>query len=54
MLAYLAPALIGAGHPVLGAAGVGTLPDRHGLRVEEVVMSGPDIRISAVPAAWEG
>jgi len=54
VLAYLAPSLLGAGPAALAAAGVATLTDRFELRVEEVGMSGPDIRISAVPAAREG
>ena len=53
VLAYLAPALLGAGPAALATARVATLAQRLRLRVEEVGMSGPDIRISAVPAARE-
>jgi diaminohydroxyphosphoribosylaminopyrimidine deaminase/5-amino-6-(5-phosphoribosylamino)uracil reductase len=53
VLAYLAPALLGAGPAALATTGVATLAQRLRLRVEEVGMSGPDIRISAVPAARE-
>lgn len=53
VLAYLAPALLGAGPAALATVGMVTLAQRLRLRVEEVGMSGPDIRISAVPAARE-
>ncbi|MDQ3885654.1 MAG: bifunctional diaminohydroxyphosphoribosylaminopyrimidine deaminase/5-amino-6-(5-phosphoribosylamino)uracil reductase RibD [Actinomycetota bacterium] len=53
VLAYLAPTLLGAGPPALATVGVATLAQRLGLYVEEVGMSGPDIRVSAVPAPWE-
>lgn len=54
MLAYVAPALLGVGPAALTGAGVATLDQILRLRVEEVGMSGPDIRISAVPGAREG
>lgn len=54
VLAYVAPALLGAGPAALANTGVATLDQMQLLRVEEVAMSGPDIRISAVPAAREG
>jgi diaminohydroxyphosphoribosylaminopyrimidine deaminase/5-amino-6-(5-phosphoribosylamino)uracil reductase len=50
ILAYVAPALLGAGPVALGDAGVSTITDAVGLVVEEVSMCGPDVRISAVPA----
>jgi diaminohydroxyphosphoribosylaminopyrimidine deaminase/5-amino-6-(5-phosphoribosylamino)uracil reductase len=53
VLAYLAPALLGAGPAALATVGMVTLAQRLRLRVEEVAMSGPDIRISAVRAARE-
>ncbi|WP_424190621.1 bifunctional diaminohydroxyphosphoribosylaminopyrimidine deaminase/5-amino-6-(5-phosphoribosylamino)uracil reductase RibD [Actinokineospora sp. G85] len=49
VLAYLAPALLGAGTPALGAAGVSTITGAHRFRVEGVTMSGPDVRVCAVP-----
>ncbi|GLZ36912.1 bifunctional diaminohydroxyphosphoribosylaminopyrimidine deaminase/5-amino-6-(5-phosphoribosylamino)uracil reductase RibD [Actinokineospora sp. NBRC 105648] len=50
VLAYVAPALLGAGPVALGASGVSTITEAHRLVVEEATMSGPDVRISAVPA----
>ncbi|GAA3049815.1 diaminohydroxyphosphoribosylaminopyrimidine deaminase [Actinokineospora globicatena] len=49
VLLYLAPALLGAGPGALGASGVSTITEAHRLTVEEVTMSGPDVRVSAVP-----
>jgi diaminohydroxyphosphoribosylaminopyrimidine deaminase/5-amino-6-(5-phosphoribosylamino)uracil reductase len=49
VLAYVAPALLGAGPVALGAAGVATVTGAHRLTVEEVTMCGPDVRISARP-----
>ncbi|MCI2418584.1 bifunctional diaminohydroxyphosphoribosylaminopyrimidine deaminase/5-amino-6-(5-phosphoribosylamino)uracil reductase RibD [Saccharopolyspora sp. K220] len=49
VLAYLAPMLLGAGPAALGEAGVGSISQAWRLRVEETTMSGPDIRVSAVP-----
>jgi diaminohydroxyphosphoribosylaminopyrimidine deaminase/5-amino-6-(5-phosphoribosylamino)uracil reductase len=49
VLAYFAPALLGAGPAALGDAGVSTITESLRLRVEEARMSGPDVRISAVP-----
>lgn len=51
ILAYVAPALLGAGPAALRGAGTETMDDILRLRIEEVSMSGPDIRISAVPTA---
>lgn len=53
VLAYLAPTLLGAGPAALGATGITTMTQILQLSVEEVVMSGTDIRVSAVPAARE-
>ena len=50
VLAYVAPALLGAGPAALGDAGVTTIGDMLRLRIEDVTMVGPDVRISAVPA----
>lgn len=49
VLAFLAPALLGAGPAALAGTGVGTLDQILRLRVEEIGMSGPDVRVSAVP-----
>jgi diaminohydroxyphosphoribosylaminopyrimidine deaminase / 5-amino-6-(5-phosphoribosylamino)uracil reductase len=49
VLAYLAPKLLGAGPAALGAAGVATITEALCLDVEEVTMSGPDVRVSGVP-----
>ncbi|MCK2245487.1 MULTISPECIES: bifunctional diaminohydroxyphosphoribosylaminopyrimidine deaminase/5-amino-6-(5-phosphoribosylamino)uracil reductase RibD [unclassified Crossiella] len=48
VLLYLAPGLLGAGPAALAEAGVGTIEDTVRLQFEEVGMSGPDVRISAV------
>ncbi|MDA3649375.1 bifunctional diaminohydroxyphosphoribosylaminopyrimidine deaminase/5-amino-6-(5-phosphoribosylamino)uracil reductase RibD [Saccharopolyspora indica] len=49
VLAYVAPALLGAGPAALGEAGVGSISQAWRLQIEETTMSGPDVRISAVP-----
>ncbi|MDA3627468.1 bifunctional diaminohydroxyphosphoribosylaminopyrimidine deaminase/5-amino-6-(5-phosphoribosylamino)uracil reductase RibD, partial [Saccharopolyspora sp. WRP15-2] len=49
VLAYVAPALLGAGPAALGDAGVGSISQAWRLQIEETTMSGPDVRISAVP-----
>ncbi|MDI2027362.1 bifunctional diaminohydroxyphosphoribosylaminopyrimidine deaminase/5-amino-6-(5-phosphoribosylamino)uracil reductase RibD [Saccharopolyspora sp. TS4A08] len=49
VLAYVAPALLGSGPAALGDAGVGSISQAWRLRIEETTMSGPDVRISAVP-----
>ncbi|MCP3801202.1 bifunctional diaminohydroxyphosphoribosylaminopyrimidine deaminase/5-amino-6-(5-phosphoribosylamino)uracil reductase RibD [Allokutzneria sp. A3M-2-11 16] len=49
-LVYMAPMLLGAGTPVLGGIGVGTIGDALPLAFESATMIGPDVRISAVPA----
>ncbi|WP_106180546.1 bifunctional diaminohydroxyphosphoribosylaminopyrimidine deaminase/5-amino-6-(5-phosphoribosylamino)uracil reductase RibD [Prauserella shujinwangii] len=54
IVAYVAPALLGAGPAALGPAGVSTITEIHRWRVEGVTMSGEDVRISAVPAGSEG
>ncbi|MPY76892.1 MAG: bifunctional diaminohydroxyphosphoribosylaminopyrimidine deaminase/5-amino-6-(5-phosphoribosylamino)uracil reductase RibD [Actinophytocola sp.] len=51
LLGYLAPALAGAGPAALGDAGVSTVTDMHRWVVEEVTMTGDDVRVSAIPAA---
>ncbi|WP_199433205.1 bifunctional diaminohydroxyphosphoribosylaminopyrimidine deaminase/5-amino-6-(5-phosphoribosylamino)uracil reductase RibD [Qaidamihabitans albus] len=54
IVAYVAPALLGAGPVALGPAGVSTITEAHRWRVEGVTMSGSDVRISAVPGQPEG
>ncbi|SER83141.1 diaminohydroxyphosphoribosylaminopyrimidine deaminase [Lentzea xinjiangensis] len=49
VLAYVAPALLGDGPAAVLDAGVSTITDAVRLTVEDVTMSGPDLRISAVP-----
>ncbi|USX56678.1 bifunctional diaminohydroxyphosphoribosylaminopyrimidine deaminase/5-amino-6-(5-phosphoribosylamino)uracil reductase RibD [Lentzea sp. HUAS12] len=49
VLAYVAPVLLGAGPAAVLDAGVSTITDAVRLTVEEFTMSGPDLRISAVP-----
>ncbi|MEU7476036.1 bifunctional diaminohydroxyphosphoribosylaminopyrimidine deaminase/5-amino-6-(5-phosphoribosylamino)uracil reductase RibD [Lentzea sp. NPDC042327] len=49
VLAYVAPALLGSGPAAVVDAGVSTITDAVRLTVEDVTMSGPDLRISAVP-----
>ncbi|HEX9338473.1 MAG TPA: bifunctional diaminohydroxyphosphoribosylaminopyrimidine deaminase/5-amino-6-(5-phosphoribosylamino)uracil reductase RibD [Pseudonocardiaceae bacterium] len=48
ILAYVAPTLLGAGPVALADAGVATITDAHQYVVEQVTMSGPDVRVSAV------
>ena len=49
VLAYIAPAILGNGPAAVLNAGVSTITDAVRLTVEDVTMSGPDLRISAVP-----
>ena len=51
VLAYLAPALLGAGPAALGEAGVGSISQAWWLDVEKVSMSGSDVRVSAARRA---
>ncbi len=53
VLAFVAPALLGAGPAALHNAGIGTMADILRFHIEEVSMSGSDVRISAVPAGSE-
>ncbi|MFB9903056.1 bifunctional diaminohydroxyphosphoribosylaminopyrimidine deaminase/5-amino-6-(5-phosphoribosylamino)uracil reductase RibD [Allokutzneria oryzae] len=50
VLMYVAPLLLGAGTAALGELGVSTMSAALPLSYESVTMSGPDVRISAVPA----
>lgn len=49
IIGYLAPALLGAGPAALSDAGVSTITGMRRLVVEDVTMTGCDVRISAVP-----
>ncbi|MCP2164040.1 diaminohydroxyphosphoribosylaminopyrimidine deaminase [Goodfellowiella coeruleoviolacea] len=49
VLAYLAPTLLGAGPAALADAGVSTIAEALRCEVEDVTLSGGDIRVSAVP-----
>jgi len=51
VVAYLAPALLGAGPAALAAAGVGTISAAHRLRVDDVTRCGEDVRLVLRPAA---
>ena len=50
VVTYIAPALLGAGMPGLGDAGVATIADIVRLETLRVDRSGPDVRIVARPA----
>ncbi|MEU6082359.1 bifunctional diaminohydroxyphosphoribosylaminopyrimidine deaminase/5-amino-6-(5-phosphoribosylamino)uracil reductase RibD [Streptomyces sp. NPDC047108] len=49
VVAYLAPALLGAGPAALADAGITTIGEALRLDVAETVRLGPDLRITAVP-----
>lgn len=51
VVAYLAPALLGAGPGALGPAGISTIAQALRLDVTDVAHLGPDLRITAVPTA---
>jgi diaminohydroxyphosphoribosylaminopyrimidine deaminase/5-amino-6-(5-phosphoribosylamino)uracil reductase len=46
VVAYVAPALLGAGHGAVGDLGVGTIADAVRLRLCEVVRVGDDVRLT--------
>lgn len=50
VVAYLAPAVLGAGLCALGEAGIGTLSDALRLQVDDVALIGDDVRIVATPS----
>lgn len=50
IVGYLAPALLGAGRCAVEDAGVSTITGIHRWSIEEVTMTGGDVRISAVPS----
>jgi diaminohydroxyphosphoribosylaminopyrimidine deaminase / 5-amino-6-(5-phosphoribosylamino)uracil reductase len=51
VVAYLAPALLGAGLPALGDAGIETLAAALQLRVDSVDLIGDDVRVTATTVA---
>jgi diaminohydroxyphosphoribosylaminopyrimidine deaminase/5-amino-6-(5-phosphoribosylamino)uracil reductase len=53
VVAYLAPALLGAGRAALGDAGIETLGSALRLHVDAVDLIGDDVRIIATPRRWE-
>ncbi|MFG3508645.1 bifunctional diaminohydroxyphosphoribosylaminopyrimidine deaminase/5-amino-6-(5-phosphoribosylamino)uracil reductase RibD [Streptomyces sp. NPDC047821] len=50
VVGYLAPVLLGAGPAALAGAGITTLTDALRLEITETARTGPDLRITAVPA----
>lgn len=53
VVAYLAPALLGAGPAALGDAGIESLAAALRLHVDAVDLIGDDVRIIATPRRWE-
>jgi len=49
VIAYIAPALLGAGRPGLVDAGITTMDDIQRLETLDIAPSGPDVRIIARP-----
>jgi len=49
VVAYLAPAMLGAGPPAVGELGIGTITDALRLTITDVTMVGTDVRITARP-----
>ena len=49
VVAYVAPALLGAGPAALGDAGVGTISDVRRLQVDDVARTGEDVRLVLRP-----
>jgi diaminohydroxyphosphoribosylaminopyrimidine deaminase / 5-amino-6-(5-phosphoribosylamino)uracil reductase len=52
VVTYLAPALLGAGVPALGDAGIETLSAALRLHVDAVDLVGDDVRIVSTPKQW--
>ena len=50
VVAYVAPALLGAGPAALGPAGVGTIAAAHRWRLVDVVRLGDDVRLTLQPS----
>ncbi|WP_030787339.1 bifunctional diaminohydroxyphosphoribosylaminopyrimidine deaminase/5-amino-6-(5-phosphoribosylamino)uracil reductase RibD [Streptomyces sp. NRRL S-920] len=53
VIAYLAPALLGAGPAALTGGGITTITEALRLDVSETVRIGPDLRVTATPVAKE-
>ncbi len=53
IIAYLAPTLLGAGRPLVGDLGIGTLADAVHLEFTEAVRLGADVRLTLTPAPKE-
>ena len=53
VVAYLAPALLGAGPHALADAGITTIAQALRLDVTDVARFGPDVRVTAVPTALQ-
>lgn len=51
VIAYVAPALLGAGPAALGEAGVDGIGQAHRLIFDEVSLIGPDVRLTARPVS---
>ena len=51
VVAYLAPALLGAGAPAVGDLGIGTISDIARLRITDITRLGEDVRITMKKAA---
>ncbi len=49
VVAYVAPALLGAGPAALGPAGVTTIAGAHRWRLVEVIRLGDDLRLTLQP-----
>ena len=49
VVAYVAPALLGAGRPALADAGIGTIAEARRLRLDDVTVLGSDVRLTARP-----
>ena len=49
VVGYVAPALLGAGPPALGDAGVGTIDAAHRLSLDDVTRFGDDVRLTLRP-----
>lgn len=53
VIVYFAPTLLGAGRPMVGDLGIGTLADAVHLDLVDVTRVGPDLRLTLAPAGRE-
>lgn len=53
LVVYLAPLLLGAGRPLVGDLGIGTLADALHLDIVDVTRVGTDVRLTLAPATKE-